>query len=416
MTTPEKMPGLGPFLGISNRREDFLLHTKDGDYLKGAENVDITNQGSIKRRRGASKIVSCSDGHSLYGNEFATFYADGPTLYRVKGDDAVAVVSIKQFDGVTPVALPFRRQLSFAHDGINTIFSDGLANWRILSDDRAAPLGPPSPNRVALTTAGTGGALAAGLYTVVITYLDAAGRESEADAYQVEVAAAGTVVISSLPATFPTWVAAIQIYITQPNGDVPFLERQMLAPSTTITIALAPHAGGRCLTRGLDPMPAGDILRFGNGRTWSAKGNIAYYSEPWAVHLNNLGFIPFPHNVTLLEVVPGGTFIGTSTHTYFVGANPEAGEFTTIFPYGAIPRTSGRLPESTGCFWMSTRGLCVGSADGTVKNLQESEIFIDPARVGATMVREQDGLRQYIAGLFDNSAAHTSVGSFMEAV
>ena len=52
MTTPEKMPGLGPFLGISNRREDFLLHTKDGDYLKGAENVDITNQGSIKRRRG----------------------------------------------------------------------------------------------------------------------------------------------------------------------------------------------------------------------------------------------------------------------------------------------------------------------------------------------------------------------------
>lgn len=415
MTTPLKPQSLGPFLGVSNRREDFALAARGGDYLKAAVNVDITNQGKIKRRRGAALIVDGLECHSLHSDEHGAWYVDNRNLYRITGDDGVSRESAKRADGVTLHEVPAGKLLSYAHDGVDRIFTDGVRNWRVMSDDRCAPLGPP-PLLAPTLTATTGGSLSAGVYQVGVTQVDPSGRESPCDAQQVTVQASGAIVITGLPATFPEWVTSLIVYVSHTNGDEIYRMVELISPLATFTIPVEPSGTGRCMTRNLSSMPAGDIIRFVNGRTWVAAGSNVYYSEPWAPHLYDLGFIPFASKVTLLEVVPNGVFIATDQRTWFLGGNPADANLQEVFPYGAIPRTSQRLPDSSSCWWMSTRGACIGNPDGSAKNLQEAEVVIDPARVGASLTREQDGVRHLITGLFNESPAHTRVGSFMEAV
>lgn len=415
MTTPRKMPSLGPFRGVSNRREDFSLGSKEGDFLKQAENIDITNAGSLKRRRGAALVVATGDGHSLYGSEFGSFYADGHTLYRVFGDDGVERATIRQFDGVTPHVLPDNKLLSYSHDGVSTIFTDSLANWRITEDDRAAPLGPPPISIVPALSVDAAGALLPGVYKIAFVQTDFDGRESACDSQQITAPANGRILVTGLPAAFPTWVNSIIVYVSDLNGDVLYRSVELLTAASTMQIVVAPSGGGRCMTLNLSPMPAGEIIRFVNGRSLTALDKFVFYSEPWAPHLYDLGFIPMPAPVTMLEVVPLGIFIGTEDRTYFLPGDPATADLQEVKPYGVVPRTSQRMPDNTSCWWFSTRGACIGAQDGQVTNLQEEEVFVDAARIGASLTREQDGVRQLITGLFDSTPAATKVGSFMVA-
>jgi len=117
MTTPLKPAKLGPFLGLSNRRQAFELSAKLGDYLVRAENVDITNAGNLKRRKGFVQAVSGTACHSLWADPRLDegYYADGTALKYVFEQNGGLVTSTV-YNSLIP-----GRLLAYAHDGVDAV-------------------------------------------------------------------------------------------------------------------------------------------------------------------------------------------------------------------------------------------------------------------------------------------------------
>src|SRR5574343_798616 len=73
-TTP-----IGPFLGINNRLPDFSLHVKDGgNYVRAADNVEISNAGTVYSRKVPELIQAMTGAHSLFNG----LYVRASALYR----------------------------------------------------------------------------------------------------------------------------------------------------------------------------------------------------------------------------------------------------------------------------------------------------------------------------------------------
>jgi hypothetical protein len=64
---------------------------------------------------------------------------------------------------------------------------------------------------------------------------------------------------------------------------------------------------------------------------------------------------------------------------------------------------------------MSERGMVMGTQDGQVANLQEKNVAVDPAIVGASLFREQDGMKQMVSSLFSPQSTVIAARSFMDA-
>lgn len=411
MTTPDKPYAFGsPWLGLSNRRRAFELHdqAKGGDFLATAENVNITNAGNAKRRRGQARAIAGTNCHSLFADGTDVFYADGPTMYRLVGQQMAQVVLRSN--------LPAGHPLSFDHDGINRIYTDGVVVERIVGNT-TIPIAPPRLVSEPTAVGSSGGALAAGFYQFAWCFRDSAGREGPCTTkQQVSVPAGGKIVFSGLPSVLPTGASAMVLYLSPLNGTT-LLRAVTTSATSTYTLPVAPTGAAQCQTELLQPIPAGQLLRFVNGRLHVANGNILYYSRPYAPGLYDPSrdYIPFPDPITMIETVPNAIYVATSDQTYFIAGDIAQAELKPLLPYGATGRASARMPEKHSCTWMSTRGVCVGDATGNVNNLQEAEVFVDPAPLGALLVREQDGIRQVIAPTFGATPAATSVGSFMTA-
>lgn len=95
MSTPAPKPiPLGPFtLGVNNRLPDTELKPKSQTgagavtpaFIRQGVNVDVTQNGKLRRRAGVVKKLPAAAGHSLWTSPTGTFgaYADGATLYRL---------------------------------------------------------------------------------------------------------------------------------------------------------------------------------------------------------------------------------------------------------------------------------------------------------------------------------------------
>jgi len=413
MTTQIKPAKLGPFLGLSNRRQAFELSAKLGDYLARAENVNITNTGNLKRRKGFAKSVSGAACHSLWADPRIGegFYADGTNLVYVYEEDGVLVTS------VASRSLIPGRLLAFAHDGVDAVLTDGIANYRVTRLGMS-PLAPPLLDANPVLTAGTGGSLAAGSYQLCFTYSDATGREGGAtDAQSVIVAANGIITITGLPTAFPNDVNSLVIYLSNPNDPILYRAIKLYTPVPSYTFTGLPALTGRCLTRMLKPLPAGQALAFVNGRMHVAVGNYVYYSEPYmpGLYRPESGFIPLINLVTMLESTPNSLYIGTTRDIFFITGNIADGILKPTLPYGAVPRSSGQIVNKRSAWFLTERGVVVGDDAGNVVNKQEDEVIIGPAQAGAAMYREQDGMKQIVAGTFGTQPTTAVVGSWAEA-
>ena len=81
-------PNIGPFpLGINNRRAETDLSIREEratiDLLKGAVNVDVVDDGTLRRRAGTTQL-SPEPLHSLWGD-------GGPVGYAVRGTELLAL-------------------------------------------------------------------------------------------------------------------------------------------------------------------------------------------------------------------------------------------------------------------------------------------------------------------------------------
>ena len=389
---------LGPFLGMDNRRPDTKLVTADGSYLRNAVNVDLGVDGSPKRRPGVTKVLSADDCHSFYGCGDHGYFAAYATLYHV--DAAYAATAL--LTDLTPGV-----RLSYTQTPLGTVAADGSRLW-LLNGTLAEPFTLDVPRLAPLLEATAGGALPAGRYQVALASTRAGQVSGTTVPEVVDVPANGVLTLYGLPAS------DCAVYLTPPDGEVFFHVAD--TTSSTLTFSTLPDYGGQCPTLLQRPMPSGSLVRHHKGRLLTASGSTLYYSEPFAPALHDplRGYIAFPAPITLVEPCQNGVYIAAD-QTYWIAGDIADAELNPVLPYGAVLGASGEVPNSNSVWWMSERGLVTGTQDGQVQNLQEKNVVVDKATVGAALFREQDGAKQMIAALFNTTQTVAAARTFMDA-
>lgn len=417
MTARTKPFTMGPFTpGMNTRRPDFKMSVVANrmrqSFVRSAVNADLTAEGSIKRRGGYTLIATGSNCHSLWTNDAHTvgYYVDGNNLVEIGGTpDALHTRVVRS-------GLAGGRVLSFSDTNNGIYYSDGQELRAIIGGiDRVA--GAPMLAAEPSITAGAGGALAAGRYELCCTYLMDDGRQSGSTLpVSLDTPANGAIVLDGLPSTWPAGVVGLLIHMTALNSTTLLHALTLDAPTASVTISSMPVLGARCPTVMLEPMPAGSIVCASNNRLLVANGPFVYYSEPfaYALHKPLKNYIPFPADVTLIVTTPYGVFIAAD-QTYYLEGDIALAQMKTLLPYGAVRGTSATVAGSNDVWWMSTRGVVVGHDNGTVENLQEENVAIGAADAGASLYREQDGMKQVISSLFGTHPTELAAHSFMDA-
>ena len=389
---------IGPFVGINNRLPDHQLGIvergrKAGDYLRNAVNVDLTVSGTLKRRKGTTLTVPGTRCHSLWSDGTQAFYVDGTDLMRFTGE-------------VVAADLAYGRPVSFCKLPTGEVaWTDGVRLETVENGPVSVAVPNPAPN----VAASFGGALRAGYYQVCITNVASGGRESGSTwPVQVQVPDSGRIEVSGLPGTL------VNIYVSPLNGDALYLTASTTASSYIIPVMGV--QGGQCPTLNLRPLPAGRFVREYHGRLLVADASGVYYSEPWAYGLYNplRGYIPLP-GITLLEPGQTGVYVATADKTYWLsGLDVDQIErMVELLPYGAVEGSAAHIENSNDIAWFSTRGLVIGSQDGQVKNVQEDTVAVGAAQIGATLYREQDGVRQLVAAVSGAQESRAAANSYM---
>lgn len=408
MTTPTSPVKIGPFnLGVNNRLPDNHMKVpKVGTFLRSAVNVDLSDPGTIKRREGFAVSAEGADCHSLHAANDVAYMVDGTVLYALTGPPADLTKTAVR-SGLVP-----GRRLSYTDVNGATVYTDGSAVRR-LSGTADTVLGVPTMNPEP-NVAPTPGELPEGGYQVCFTYFD---QEFQQSGSTTPVAIFGTgVAITGLPAAFPAGVVGVMVFMTSVNGDLLQLAEILPAPQASLTITSPPDLTAQCQTLLLHPMPGGDIVRFRDGRLLVAAGPILHFSEPYSnLYDPSEGYIRFASEVTLVEPLGTGVFIATADETFHIAGDITNSDLRTVLPYGAVAGTSGSAPDDQRCWWMSSRGLVYGDAQGGAKNVQQDAVAVSATQHGASLFREQDGHKHVVTSLFGVESAGAAAYSYMQA-
>jgi hypothetical protein len=399
---PVKIPA---FDGMNNRFPDFANRTDKEHFLRAAVNVDLTQVGTIRRRKGSAQVIPGDDCHSLFTTPGAAYYVDYKSLIYIDTD---TMATDEVLDDLT-----FGRRRSYATLPSGPIVaSDGLDFYKLVGAV-ATPFTVPLPNQPLVTTVATG-SLPAGTYQVVCTHVNAEGVEGGTTVpVAVEVAAGGRVLF-----TVPSLAGyETRVYMTSDNGDQ-FFHVPGLAAGDSADVSVLPPFGRRCQTLLLAPLPPGNIVRINNGRLFTASGSVLYYSEPFAEGLYNplKGFISFPADITMVEPCGDGLYV-SADQTYWFGGDIATAEMTPVLPYKALPYAATGVNNNTSIWWMSERGIVMGDENGKVQNVQEKDVVVKRGTSGAALFREQDGVRQLIATVFGENPGQSvaAASTWMEA-
>lgn len=381
--------------------------------LREAVNVDLSPEGKPRRRMGYERVIETTGPHSLFATAGAMFSVVGGALTAYGYDLTPATLRA----GLGP------RPVSYVEAADGRVYWTNESQIRCVSADITdEPLWVECPGQPSVSAHATGG-LFAGQYQVAITYFDAFGRESGSSmAAEITVTEGQGILVSNIPAN--TDAATVRIYVSDVNGDTLLAARDIPA-GTTQWIIGAGQRGKKLETQFLEPLPAGQIIRAQNGRVFVARGPLLLFSEPFRYGLHNpLNFARYNGDLTLVEPCgsgpEAGMFIGTAggdpkACTYYVsGPDPKAWTNRRAYAYGAVPGTGQQVPASVlgidapGLvpYWLASNGIfCAGLPGGRVIPLTDRR-FVTPANAerGATLLREQNGIRQLLTALLGGNS------------
>lgn len=401
---------LGPFrAGMDNRARDFSI---PAGAVRDAVNVDIPNDGTPRRRSGRTSLIASIRTHSLWSPKDGSegFYLSDGSLHRFTSDG----LSTTLLTGLSPLA----RGVFCEIPGRGIAFSNGQVIKRIV-DSVVKPFGIAQSQDLPMLVATTGGALVAGKYEVAVSHVDKDGEESGITiSNYVDVLDGGKITVT-LPRTADPAATKARIYVSARNGQADYLNGEVPIATATYNILLTNDSGKRSSTMFLMPLPAGDILAFYNGRTYSHANGILYYTEPWSGQYRPLAnFIPFPEDVSIVAAMPDGLFI-VADKTYFLpGTSSMSGDAKILGTLRVVAETTGvrgtmvHLPNSPSVMWFTPRGLVMAGPGGSLSFVQEKQVAVQPANEGAALYREVDGLHQVITSLRDPGVSVAGAASW----
>lgn len=163
-------------------------------------------------------------------------------------------------------------------------------------------------------------------------------------------------------------------------------------------------------------VPAGSIVRHFNGRIYVAVGKTVWFTDPFTLGSvqKQRNFIQFAAPVTIMEPVTHGIWFAADQTYFYAGGGPDT--FTPLpqLNYGAVPGTSVKVPYTNDVMWYSERGAVMATQDGQIKNVQEANIAAESGTIGAALIREENGIKQFIASVRNQSISPLAASSFMD--
>lgn len=407
MGVPDRdLQQINRFTGINNRAKEAGLAP---GVLREAVNVDLDNAGKIATRRGyTDPLVPCRFGHSLWADHEGLFpfglYVDGGELRALNPDLSHHLLRDNLAQGMDVSAARINDSVFWSNSidcGMVTPMGDNVA-WACEQPSGQPMLLPAD------------GALGAGLVQVAVTFADIMGRESGAVlAADITLPAdqQGVRVINIPQPTDPVATPWVRLYVTA--GDDPALYlAETLRVGTTSTI-LSQRPEGRLLaTQFLQPMPAGHLVRYWNGRQLVARGRHVLWSPALRYGMTHIGHmhVGFRDTLTLMEPVEGdgaGVFVSDGSRILFLsGADPAQWVPRPVSAYGAVRGSAMQTPASAWGIqskrwlpaWLGTDGLfTVGMPGGTVATFKQDEFVAGVGDRAASLFREADGMMQFIS-------------------
>lgn len=380
---------------------------EDGD-LALAQNVDVTDAGRVRRRKGYAAALFAGAYDSLYAAGDVMVARAGTNLQRLLLDGTQATLRA----GLTGP------RLSYDNMGQRIYYSDGLVTGCI---DGGVPrtwgLDSPSSQPVATLI---GGDLTVGRYEYAVTYMRQDGQESGTGVSGVlELTDRGGISFAAIPVSADPTVTAKRLYVSPANGDKMYHVMTLAAAAGTATYQHNVTGGAPLTTQFLQPPIAGQIVLVHHGRAFVARGKRAHYTDPYKPELMDIRkTVQMASYVTLMGEVDDGVYIGTADEVVFLGGDtPEKWEYEPKLLYGAIlgavaPCNAEDIdPSLDGIALLvsTTQGVCACLNGGKIINLTKSRFQYPATQAGAAIARSHGGMSQYLMVLEGSeSAANTA--------
>lgn len=406
------MSTLGPWpKGMNNRAADHAIprstRQDPGDAARNAVNVDFDNAGKGRRRKGFTKVYAGLDTKGGYSCPLGKFFVEFGSLKKFTGTNTAEIV----YPGITGT--------TFTYDYFNGVmyFSDGVLCLKITAGGvRKWGMGIPAAPMVSSTT----GTYGAGTYLACCCWVDGDGVESgPSPIVSITAGDNAGIIFGNLPMTDDAQVEALRLYLSTANGKELYHVADVTLGTTSYTVAAGRYDEGNLLDNHfISPPPAGRIIRITDGRAYvaDALGNV-FYSEPFQYdHFGPDNYLQFPAPVDIMEPVKGGIYFAHGNQTDFYAGEPEDGsDISTVLPYGGIYGTGRKMTNSDNVCWQSQRGMVIAGPAGQIKNVQEDNVATESAVSGATLIKEKDGLRQFIAALHQPTTSALAATSWITA-
>lgn len=383
------------FTGLRNNAPaDEFEH---GD-LTDARNIDITDAGRARRRRGSSAIRAVG--------KFEWVWADGGLALAVRND--TELVRIEPDYTVTALRsdLTAGARMTYARFGNVVFYSNGRQFGKVVGGESSA-WGVNSPGYQGYPSE-IGGALEAGRYLFAVTFVRADGREGgTGPSGQATISANGALKINALPVPPDSDVEFKNVYVSAPNGETMYLAGTIPAETQSFTLATLHPLTVPLRTQFLSPPPPGFVLASFNGHMLVAHGETLYRSETYQPELFDFRKgLRFGSDIQIVAPVAGGVYLGTRDRVVFLeGDDPAGWKLSDKFDYGAIPGTLAYVSadkvadgSQTGnaAVFATTKGICVGFDGGAIKNLTQGKFAYPVQDRGAGVTRQTRGIEQYV--------------------
>lgn len=393
MSTDKDVFWFSEFDGLRNTVDPEEMSPAD---LVAAVNVDITDSKRIRRRSGFGPAVVAGSCHSLWSNGSSAFVVAGTDLLEVLPDFTTRTLRT----GLTPLA-----RMAFEQLGHRVFFSNGFESG-VIEDGAARDWGFAAPPLPAVAV--VAGSLQPGRYQYATTYVDAYDQESGAGrAGVIDIQEPAGLAFSGF-GEVPNRAARLNLYLSQPNGELLYLVESLHRDSTATVVSAPTAAVVPLATQFLAPAPAGEHIAYSYGRMYVARGARVYVSEPYAPELFDLrkGYM-LESAVTMLAPIFGGLLVGTENEVGWIdGAEPDKAGYVHKAPHGVIPGTLAYGPtddyaEAGGvaAYFATDGGIMRASPGGQLVNLTRARYQYPRATDGAGVVRVTNGISQYLAVL-----------------
>lgn len=411
---PDKSPPtvkVGPWpKGIDNRSPDYAV---PGEAVRNAVNVNLSKAGQARRRDGYTKFYSATGTHSLWSCELGSYFVENGALQFFSADRDLTAAS------PTPTSLMtgLSGSVAFEYFDGDVYLSDAYSTWILRGGTQPALWGIPAPSRPP-TLDVVVGTLPAGVYLAACSLVAADGREGPLSvAASMTTSSTGGIHFTGLPSVPSALITAIRLYLSGPGSSTLYHVADLPVGVEEYAVTERSDTGAAIDLKVLVAPPPASIIKHHRGRMFLVSGGVVFYTEPLALHLVDpiKNFWQFPEAISIMEPVDAGMFI-VADKTYFVAfTDPDEAKVRAVQPDKGVPGTAQQIPTGEGVIWYGDRGVMFGAQDGRVEAVQEELVAADKARKGAALLREKDGLRQYIASLQSPEISGLTARSFMEA-